>query len=619
MLVGCLIASPVNAKDCPADPILLTTQFSVLEDPGRALTINQVNEANVADRFRPNIDGRNNFGMSRSAFWIRIKPIMPPACSQDWLLVIAWPLLDSVEFFWSENTHWEKITTGARYPYRSRDVDHHYYVFRLADLSNDRPPFFVRVAGDNPMLMAMSLWRQATFARHESNILLLQGLYLGLFIGLILYNLFFYFSLRDTAYLYYVAYLVSAMFLTTVYTGISTRYLWPDWPNWNLRGMWTFALFGTVAFLIFVRQLLDTSQIAPKLDRLIHGYILILLLAMVALFIVDYSIMVSISPILTIVGFGISGIAILISINNGYRPARFVGLANIMFVSGMLWSMYILFGLSKQVWEWNLYIFELGVAVEAVLLALALASRIKLLQHQKSLAQQTLLESKRHFSNQLIATQDTERRHISNELHDGIGQNLMVINNRINRLINADLSPQLAKQLDFASEITQQTIHDLRGLSHRLHPHQLDRLGLAIAIETVANESLSDAGIILNCQIGAIDHLVNKDQALHVYRIVQEAVKNIIRHAEAGTVTISLIHDNNAIDLYISDNGLGIDTIWLKQKDFSQAFGLSSIQERVRFLAGTFDIFNANPSGLTLNIHIPLVLNDTYDEKHPDC
>jgi signal transduction histidine kinase len=319
------------------------------------------------------------------------------------------------------------------------------------------------------------------------------------------------------------------------------------------------------------------------------------------------------------VGFGISGIAILISINNGYRPARFVGLANIMFVSGMLWSMYILFGLSKQVWEWNLYIFELGVAVEAVLLALALASRIKLLQHQKSLAQQTLLESKRHFSNQLIATQDTERRHISNELHDGIGQNLMVINNRINRLINADLSPQLAKQLDFASEITQQTIHDLRGLSHRLHPHQLDRLGLAIAIETVANESLSDAGIILNCQIGAIDHLVNKDQALHVYRIVQEAVKNIIRHAEAGTVTISLIHDNNAIDLNISDNGLGIDTIWLKRKDFSQAFGLSSIQERVRFLAGTFDIFNANPSGLTLNIHIPLVLNDTYDEKHPDC
>jgi signal transduction histidine kinase len=219
----------------------------------------------------------------------------------------------------------------------------------------------------------------------------------------------------------------------------------------------------------------------------------------------------------------------------------------------------------------------------------------------------------------LIATQDTERRRVSNELHDGIGQNLIVINNRLNRLVNADLSPKLAEQLNLASKVTQQTIHDLRRLSHHLHPHQLDRLGLGIAIESVANETLSDAGIILNCQIDAINHLVNKDQALHIYRIVQEAVKNIIRHAEADTVTISLIHDNNAIALSISDNGKGIDLIWLKRRDFSQAFGLSSIQERVQLLTGTFNIFNANPSGLTLEISVPVIQNETYDENCSDC
>ena len=618
MLVGCLIADLADAKGCPPDPIVLTTQFSILEDPSRALTIEKVNEPDIADRFRPNIEGRNNFGMSRSAFWVRIKPMMPSDCSQDWLLALAWPLLGSIEFFWPEDTRWEKITTGAQYPYLSRDVDHHYYVFRLADLSADRPPFFMRVTGDNPMLIALTLWRQESFAHHASNILLLQGMYLGLFTGLILYNLFLYLSLRDTAYLHYVIYLVSTMLLTAVYTGIAVRYLWPDSPNWNLRAMWTFALSGTVAFLTFIRRLLDTPQIAPKLDRIIRWCIAVLLLAMVALFIVDYSIMVSIPPLLTIVGFSISSIAIVISIKDGHRPARFVGLANIVFVSCMLWAIYISFGLSKQVQEWNLYIFEFGVAAEAVLLALALASRIKLLQQQESMAQQALLESKRHFSNQLIATQDTERRRVSNELHDGIGQNLMVVNNRLNRLINADLSPQFAEQLDFASEVTQQTIHDLRGLSHRLHPHQLDRLGLAVAIEAVANETLNDAGIILNCRIDAIDHLVSKDQALHVYRIVQEAVKNIIRHAEADAVTISLIHDNNVIDLNISDNGKGIDANWLDRKDFSQAFGLSSIQERVQFLAGTFKIFNANPSGLTLEVCIPLVQNEPYDEKYPD-
>jgi signal transduction histidine kinase len=284
----------------------------------------------------------------------------------------------------------------------------------------------------------------------------------------------------------------------------------------------------------------------------------------------------------------------------------------------MFWATYISFGLSKQVWEWNLYIFKFGVAAEAVLLALALASRIKLLQQQESMAQQTLLESKHHFSNQLIATQDTERRRVSNELHDGIGQNLIVINNRLNRLAHADLSPKLAEQLNFASEVTQQTIHDLRRLSHHLHPHQLDLLGLGIAIEAVAKETLSDAGIILHCQIDIVDHLVDKDQSLQVYRIVQEAVKNIIHHAEADTVTISLLHEKNTIALSISDNGKGIDAIWLKRKDFSQAFGLSSIQERVLLLTGAFEIFNTNPSGLTLEIRIPLIQNEPYDKNHPD-
>jgi two-component system NarL family sensor kinase len=172
--------------------------------------------------------------------------------------------------------------------------------------------------------------------------------------------------------------------------------------------------------------------------------------------------------------------------------------------------------------------------------------------------------------------------------------------------------------LNFASEVTQQTIHDLRRLSHHLHPHQLDLLGLGIAIEAVANETLSDAGIILHCQIDIVDHLVDKDQSLQVYRIVQEAVKNIIHHAEADTVTISLLHEKNTIALSISDNGKGIDAIWLKRKDFSQAFGLSSIQERVLLLTGAFEIFNTNPSGLTLEIRIPLIQNEPYDKNHPD-
>ena len=142
-------------------------------------------------------------------------------------------------------------------------------------------------------------------------------------------------------------------------------------------------------------------------------------------------------------------------------------------------------------------------------------------------------------------------------------------------------------------------------MSHRLHPHQLDRLGLATAIETMVTETLRDEDIKLTCRIDTIDDLVGKDQSLHLYRIAQEAMTNIIHHAKADKVTISLFNDKQAIYLNIFDNGRGINALWFDQKDFSQAFGLSSIKERVQLMSGTFDIFHITPSGVKLEIRVP--------------
>jgi len=157
LLAGFLSTNSANEKGCQTDRIALITRFSVLEDPDRSLTIEQVNEPLYADRFRPNVDGRTNFGISRSAFWLRIEPIMPPECKHGWLLAFSWPLLDAIDFYWHDNKGWQRITTGARYPYASRQVDFHNFMFRVPDLSDNYAPYFIRVAGDNPLFMEMRL------------------------------------------------------------------------------------------------------------------------------------------------------------------------------------------------------------------------------------------------------------------------------------------------------------------------------------------------------------------------------------------------------------------------------------------------------------------------------
>jgi len=341
---------------------------------------------------------------------------------------------------------------------------------------------------------------------------LLQGIFLGVLLGLILYNLFVFLSLRDTAYLYYVIYLVSTTLLVAEYNGIATRYLWPALPAWNVRALWTFGLSGTVAYLAFVRQFLRTKRIAPRLDRVLRGYVIGLLAALAGLYLADNAITVGLPPILAIIGLTLAGFAIVNALKCVYRPAHFVCLANILFGIGLIWVSALALGYPKQASDWNHFIFEFGLATEAVLLSLALASRIKLLQQENLSAQLALLESKQQFSSQLIAAQDAEQKRVACELHDGIGQNLMVVKNRLNRLLKTGLAPRLARQLDFAAEVTQKTIHELRGLSHRLHPHELDRLGLAVAIEAMAEGTLNDAGIRVSCQIEAINQLLDKDR-----------------------------------------------------------------------------------------------------------
>ncbi len=130
---------------------------------------------------------------------------------------------------------------------------------------------------------------------------------------------------------------------------------------------------------------------------------------------------------------------------------------------------------------------------------------------------------------------------------------------------------------------------------------------MAVAIEAMANDTLKDAGLQVSCQIDSINHLVDRERSLHLYRIVQEAIRNIVTHSGADQVSIRMgTMGNNRVELQIADDGRGIHTPWFERHDYSRAFGLSSMCERVQLIGGEIRIANRQPKGLALDISIPI-------------
>ncbi|NVO01586.1 MAG: PAS domain S-box protein [Bacteroidetes bacterium] len=209
------------------------------------------------------------------------------------------------------------------------------------------------------------------------------------------------------------------------------------------------------------------------------------------------------------------------------------------------------------------------------------------------------------FSKQLIDYQEAERKRISAELHDGIGQDVLVIKNHALLGLHENMEKEkLIKQLNLISETASNTITEIRTISHNLRPIHLERLGLTEAIFTIIENVAKSSNIDFIKAIENIDGLVPKQMEINIYRIIQEGISNIIKHSNSKKVEILIKKLKNKIRITINDNGEGF--ILEKSNRNSQfGFGLSGISERVEILDGILEINSVIGRGTTVNVLIP--------------
>lgn len=210
----------------------------------------------------------------------------------------------------------------------------------------------------------------------------------------------------------------------------------------------------------------------------------------------------------------------------------------------------------------------------------------------------------RNLSAHFDRVREDERRRMAREIHDELGQKLTTLRFEV-AMLGADLDPPQPALSHTAASLLRHiddTIESVRAIASDLRPAVLD-LGLAAAIEWQAQEFHRRTGIACDLDISDEEIPLDNERATAVFRIVQESLTNIVRHANASKIQLSLDKSGDSLQIQITDNGIGMSAEALKK---SRSFGIAGMRERVRLLGGEMNISGSPGRGTKLKIAIPL-------------
>jgi PAS domain S-box-containing protein len=231
-------------------------------------------------------------------------------------------------------------------------------------------------------------------------------------------------------------------------------------------------------------------------------------------------------------------------------------------------------------------------------------------EHRK--AEKALRESEkqlRYLSSQLLTAQETERRRISKELHDELGGALSVLKLRLSfigkKLENDPVT--VREECETISQDIDQVIENVRRLSRDLTPSILQDAGLSPAIRWLITNFIKNYEINMTLDVVDIDHLFSQDAQIIIYRVLQETLTNIGKHAHAKNVSMVIKKYDDGVSFSVEDDGIGFDVLRATTVNPDErGLGLAIMDERARMLGGSFELWSEKGKGTRINFRIPL-------------
>jgi signal transduction histidine kinase len=210
-------------------------------------------------------------------------------------------------------------------------------------------------------------------------------------------------------------------------------------------------------------------------------------------------------------------------------------------------------------------------------------------------------EKIRLLSRQIIDIQERERESLSREIHDNIGQLLVVLKmglSRVNKKIPYELF-NLKHQLSELLNLLNKTIKEIRGLSHELHPPLIEDLGLVSALEELCQDFKACSEIKIKWNFDKIQKPLQSVTNITIYRLFQEGLNNILKHSRATEAYLNLTSTESSMNAAIEDNGVGflVDDVFSPSRKYKRSLGLISMKERLALIGGDLKVISSPGEG----------------------
>lgn len=395
------------------EKVVLGTDLQVLEDPDGTLQLADVLTPGANDRFRAVNAPVPNFGFTSTVIWVRTAVTAHHRGTREWRLHLAYPLLDRVDFYLERpDGEFDSYHLGDALPFAQRPIQHADFVLPLHTSSGTTARIYVRVQTESAMHVPLTLWTPDALARRDRVANLWMGMFYGITLVMILYNLLLSFMVRDRSYLYFCGFALAFLMVQAGMDGYLYEYLFGGWPWLNGISIPLGAALTTAFGMQFARHFMDLRTL-PRLNRIAIVVVAVSSAFALLSFVAPYRLSVRLAA-----GFALLSCPVLLyvgvsALRSGISVARFFVLAWLIFLLGSVMLILCRFGvLPLSIFTENGP--KIGFIANVILLSLALGDRINAIKAEKELAQRKALEERARAA----ATLEAEVKRQTRELRE---------------------------------------------------------------------------------------------------------------------------------------------------------------------------------------------------------
>ena len=491
----------------------LGLHLSILEDPTKSLTIDDVRSPDVAEKFLPSQSVSPGYGFNPSAFWVHTQLERQTTRELVWLLEFAYAPMQWIDVYTiSEDGTLRHQRSGSAIAYKDRPYAHHKHVFKLNLKPDQVTQLYVRADGESSKNIPLRLYQADEFVQASGRELATLSIYAGIIIALFCYNLFVWHTIREPAYLFYVLFLASFLMIALCLNGLTQPLMHFSNPLLDLKLIPFSIGMGGLFGGLFTMHFLDTRHSLPKAHWLLRFIVAWGFLASALSLFMSYRTSILTSAALGLFFSSVVFIIACVAVYRGNIAARYYLLAWVLLLFGI--GLYVLrsFGVlpNNLVTE---YSFVWGSAAEAILLSVALAARMRLMKDEKEAAQQQALDEQQKAHDELML----------------LSRQLEASNNSLEQRVQ-ERTVDLEHTVEELREAKETISRFLANMSHEIRTPLTAIIGYS--------ESLRDAPLTKEEATDAIHTVVRSSQ--HLLRIINDILD--FSKIEANKLEIERIH-----------------------------------------------------------------------------